>query len=316
MKKIILLSILNLSTFANAWVIDGGDYKFEPLIDNVFVMHGPLAEPNKTNQGFMNNPGLIIGDKGVIVIDPGSSKQVGERVIQEIEKITQKPIKAVFNTHVHGDHWLGNQAIISKYPNAKIYAHPEMISKAKNGDGDNWIEIMNTLTEGLSAGTKAIYPTNATSHLQIISIEGQIFKIHSPTVNAHTDTDIMIEHSNSQTLFLGDNDFYHRMGRFDSSGDMHGNIKVLQYALNLKLTNYVPGHGQSGNANQAVEPFLNYLQLIKQETTKGYAQDLEDYEIKPLANKKLSYYQNWHGYQEQLGRHINKMLLEIEALDL
>jgi glyoxylase-like metal-dependent hydrolase (beta-lactamase superfamily II) len=33
----------------------------------------------------------------------------------------------IFNTHVHGDHWLGNQAIVERYPAVKIYAHPNMI---------------------------------------------------------------------------------------------------------------------------------------------------------------------------------------------
>lgn len=317
MRKIALLSTLVLSTLTHAWTLDGlGDFRFKALSDTVFVMHGPLADPNTINQGFMNNPGFVIGANGLIVIDPGATKQVGEHVIQEIEKITKKPIVAVFNTHIHGDHWLGNQAIIAQYPNAKIYAHPNMITRAKEGEGDNWVAILNTLTAGLSKGTKAVYPTNAVLHLQNINIEGETFKIHSPTSKAHTDTDIMVEHVNSKTLFLGDNDFYQRMGRFDNSSDMHGNIKVLQYAIDLGLSHYVPGHGQSGNANQAVKPFLDYLKRIKQATIKGYDADLADYEIKPLADKKLTPYHSWGGYHEQLGKHINKMLLEIEALDL
>jgi len=43
---------------------------------------------------------------------------------------------------------------------------------------------------------------------------------------------------------------------------------------------------------------------------------LADYEIKPFADKRLAEYRDWHGYDAQLGRHINKMLLEIESLDL
>jgi hypothetical protein len=34
---------------------------FEKIADNVYVMHGPLDEPNAKNRGFMNNPGLIVG---------------------------------------------------------------------------------------------------------------------------------------------------------------------------------------------------------------------------------------------------------------
>lgn len=316
MKKTTFLLILVISTLTNAWTIKSvGDFKFEKLNSQVWVMHGPKANPSQQNQGFMNNPSIVLGKTGIIVIDPGSSYYVGKQVLKEIKKISKKPIVAVFNTHIHGDHWLGNQAIVEKYPSVKIYAHPNMIKQAKNGAGTLWIKIMQDLTQGKSKGTIATYPTNNTTHLQIIKIANEDFKIHNPNKKSHTDTDIMIEHIPSKTLFLGDNDFYHRIGRFDNSGDIHGNIKVLQYAINLGLNHYVPGHGQSGNANKAVKPFLDYLQIIKQETKKGYENDLADYEIKPFADKKLSNYHNWYGYKEQLGKHINKMLLEIENLD-
>jgi hypothetical protein len=39
---------------------------------------------------------------------------------------------------------------------------------------------------------------------------------------------------------------------------------------------------------------------------KGYEEDLADYEMKPFADKKLAAYRDWHGYDAQLGKHINK----------
>jgi glyoxylase-like metal-dependent hydrolase (beta-lactamase superfamily II) len=319
MKKLTLLFLIAFSTTSYAWTIKSlGEFKFEPLGNSkqAYVMHGPMDEPNEQNFGFMNNPGIIIGASGVVVVDPGGTYQIGKRVIEEIKKITNKPIVAVFNTHVHGDHWLGNQAIIEAYPNITIYAHPQMIIEAKNGEGDRWVNVMQNLTNGLSEGTIATYPTQSTAHLQIIKVAGEVFKIHNPTVKAHTTTDIMIEHIGSKTLFLGDNDVVQRFGRFDATSDMHSNIKVLQYAINLNLNHYVPGHGPSGNAKEAVQPFLNYINIIKTEAEKGYEEDLAAYEIKPILNKKLSLYQNWHGYKAQLGKNISKMLSEIEALDL
>lgn len=318
MKRLILLFTLALASSAQAWTIDGlGDYQFDKLTTGIYIIHGPLTEPSVQNHGFMNNPGMIIGADGVIVIDPGSTYQVGKNVIAEIKKITDKPIVAAFNTHVHGDHWLGNQAIIEAYPNAKIYAHPAMIAQAKDGEGERWINVMDSSTEGLSHGTIAVYPTDSTTHLQEIFAGGETFRIHNDTTGvAHTNTDIMIEHMGSKTLFLGDNVLIHRFGRFDSTSDMHGNIKVLQYAIDLKLNHYVPGHGPSGNSNAAVKPFLDYLLIIQDETKKGYEEDLADYEIKPFADKRLADYRDWHGYDDQLGKHINKMLLEIEALEI
>ena len=316
LKKLVLLaSLLLWPTIASAWSLPGvGEFAFENVGKNVFVMHGPADEPNPENLGFMNNPGFIESANGVIVIDPGSTKQVGEQVLAEIKKITSKPVLAVFNTHIHGDHWLGNQAIKSAFPDAKIYGHPKMIEKATGDEGLTWIDIMDRLTKGLSKGTKVVAPTNAVNNGASITVDGETFKIHHLSA-AHTDTDIMVEHVGSKTIFLGDNGFNKRMGRFEESGDMHGNIKALQHARDLKMAVYVPGHGKSGPADSAVTPFLNYLEKLQKGVTKGYRAEKEGFEIKKDIEAHFEDFKNWSGFEENFGKHVNKMYLEIEALE-
>ncbi|MBT2970045.1 MAG: hypothetical protein B6D72_10890 [gamma proteobacterium symbiont of Ctena orbiculata] len=46
------------------------DYPAERIAEDVYVIHGPLGVPSVENQGFINNPGFVIGRDGVIVIDP------------------------------------------------------------------------------------------------------------------------------------------------------------------------------------------------------------------------------------------------------
>ena len=315
MKTKLFIILLTLSHSLFAWQLEGKNYQFEKVAKNVFVMHGPLSEPKDENEGFMNNPAIIVSQNGLIVIDPGSSFHVGKQMIKEIEKVSKKPILAVFNSHIHGDHWLANQAIVAKYPNAKTYAHPEMIEQANGEEGQSWVETMKKLVPNFTKNTKITAPTLGTKHQDIITIDLQKFKIHNPTVKAHTNTDMMVEHINSSTLFLGDNDFVNRMGRFDNSSNMHGNIEVLQYAKSLNIKNFVPGHGPSGNQKEALEPFLNFL-LIMQKTIKaGYIAELEDYEIRPKVVKALENYKNWAGFDSNLGAQISKMYLEIENLD-
>jgi len=84
------------------------DYPVDQIAPNTYVIHGPLGFPTVENQGFMNNPGFVITDSGVVLIDPGSSIQAGRMVLKQIRSITEKPVTHVINTHVHGDHWLGN----------------------------------------------------------------------------------------------------------------------------------------------------------------------------------------------------------------
>ncbi len=42
-------------------------------------MHGPVTEPSVENRGFMNNPAIIEGKNGLIVVDPGGITYRGLR---------------------------------------------------------------------------------------------------------------------------------------------------------------------------------------------------------------------------------------------
>jgi len=297
---------------AFAWDLgEAGTFNFEKINEQVYVMHGPLSMPNAKNLGFMNNPAIILAETGLIVIDPGSAYGVGKAVLKEIKKISDKPVLAVFNTHIHGDHWLANQAIIEQYPNARLYAHPEMIAQAQGEDGLFWVELMLQLTEGKTAGTKVIAPTLRVDQGQEIELAGQHFRIHS-MLPSHTNTDIMIEHVESKTLFLGDNGFALRMGRFDDSSSMTGNIQALEYAVALKMKYYVPGHGLTGGSDTAVKPFLDYLLKVEKVVRAGLEDDLMDYQIKAKVINQFDDYKSWSGFEDSFGRHINKMFLELE----
>jgi len=308
---IYLLSLL-ISNAAFAWQLPGvGEYKFEVLTQDVYVMHGPNTEPNVANRGFMNNPAVVVSDNGVILIDPGSTLGVGEQVLAELAKITDKPVLAVFNTHIHGDHWLANHAIARAYPEARIYAHTAM--KAQAGDqGLVWLDLMARLTEGLSSNTELVIPGHTLEDTAEIEIDGERFVIHA-SIPAHTNTDIMIEHLNSKTVFLGDNCFRDRFGQFDTSSSITGNIQALQRVLAEDIQFFVPGHGQSGNRDDVVKPFLNYLLLLDEVVTSGFEEELQGYEIKEANLARFSQWRKWHGFETNLGKHIDKMYLETEA---
>ena len=315
LKKTTLTLAIITSISANAWDIgELGSFAFEKAQSNVYVLHSPIDTPNVGNEGFMNNPGIIIGKDSITLIDPGSSLHAGKNLIKEINKISDKPVLAVFNTHVHGDHWLGNQAFYKKDGSVKLYASKDMIQQAKDGEGERWAGLLDKYTEGLTKDTIVTVPDNEVKHLDVIKVGDQDFRVHRPSNTAHTNTDIMIEHVQSKTLFLGDNLFNGRLGRFDDSSDMHNNIETLIYAKGLNMNTYVPGHGQSGSASESLDPYLNYLLVIKKSSYAGYEDDLEDYEVKPGALEQLDSISNWHSFNT-VGLHINKFLSEIEARD-
>ncbi|HTR39334.1 MAG TPA: MBL fold metallo-hydrolase [Bryobacteraceae bacterium] len=50
------------------------------------------------------NSGVIIGDKGVIVVDAKTTPAGGKELLEDIAKITPKPVITVILTHSDGDH--------------------------------------------------------------------------------------------------------------------------------------------------------------------------------------------------------------------
>ena len=60
MKNLISFLLMLSAGYSYAWQIQGKEYQFEKLNDQVYVIHGPQADPSKDNEGFMNNPGLIL----------------------------------------------------------------------------------------------------------------------------------------------------------------------------------------------------------------------------------------------------------------
>ena len=318
MKKVLLSVVVAgvLSISANAFTLGKyGEMKFEKANQNVYIMHGPPVNPSVENEGFMNNPAIIEGKNSLIMIDPGGNYNVGKKILAEVEKISKKPIVAIIDTHKHGGHWFANKAIAEKYPDVKIYALEKMIEVSKAGEAEKWYGILERLSKNLKGTKEFEFPTISIKNGDKLEIDNQTFYIHSPK-RAHTDTDVLIVHAESKTLFLGDNLMKNRLGGFDESSSIIGNIKLLKEIKEApELLLYVPGHGPSGKMNETIDPFLYYMETVLVGAKVALDEDMEAYEVKPVVVEKLQEYLKWDEFSGQLGKHLQKALGELEALD-
>ncbi len=287
-------------------------FMIELVTDNLYVIHGLNEDPNPTNRGFINNPGFVIANSGVIVIDPGSSQEIGEIVLKRISKITSLPVIAIFNTHEHGDHWLANQAIINKYPNIPVYAHADMIKSINDGTGKHWLNLMRRLTEHSLLSTSVYTPTHEVKNNDEIVFDNLTFRIHHYGLS-HTHNDIMIEVVELSTIFLGDNVLNKRMPFLDD-GDILGNISAINEVLKLESQYYIPGHGPSG-LNAIPKDYLEYLTQLYESVNHYYHEDMSDFEMKEPIKVSMTKFSNWLGFEKELGRHISLVYLQIERDD-
>ena len=286
-------------------------YSLDKVSPNIYVVHGAHDLPNPKNRGFMNNPAAILTSNGVIIVDPGSSAEVGKQLLKKVRKVSNKPVIAVLNTHVHGDHWLGNSGIRELYPNVPIYAHERMIERANAGEGEDWIKLFNTMTKGAITGTKAIVPNRGLKGGETLQLDGVTLRVHYAG-HAHSDNDLMYEVVDDKALFFGDvvGNKYIVNSAVPQDASFKGSIAAIKTMLQGPATIFIPGHGRTGG-REVPEATLRFLEKLRGSVSKYYKQGLADYEMKDAVIKELDEYRDWYSFNE-LGRVITYVYQEVE----
>ena len=272
------------------------------------IEHGPHDEDLKVSHGFHNNPGFVVTDAGVVVIDTGSSYEIGKMILRKISSVTSKPITHIFTTHFHGDHWLANQALVETYPDARTIAHPELIALLKGGEDKFWLDNFAKRLGEDFAGTKAVIP-NTPAENREYKIGGITFQVML-FEKAHTATDLMVHVVEEEVLFTGDivnNEHFSFMGH----GNFKGAYEATQKALAMNAKHIVVGHGRSGTIN-LVNEFAQVYQKLRSVVAKYYEQGLMDYEMKPKLIAELDKYKHWSGFDNQIGPYISQVIAELE----
>jgi len=91
----------------------------------------------------LTSPTMIVGDDGVIIVDPSEDVTTSKVAWAELRKFSDKPVKAIIYSHWHVDHWAGVRAFTTPEAVAsgevKIIAHRDflgnLIMNAAGGTG-------------------------------------------------------------------------------------------------------------------------------------------------------------------------------------
>src|SRR6202011_6194409 len=111
MRRILRLAVLLCLASAIATNAQDTDlFDIKPMADGVYAA---IAKPAyKVN---CNAAIILLGDS-VLVVDTHSKPSAARALIEQVKKITDKPVRYVVNTHFHWDHYQGNEAYPSSWP--------------------------------------------------------------------------------------------------------------------------------------------------------------------------------------------------------
>src|SRR5215469_8908077 len=214
---------------------------FASLVSSAFAQ-GPAPAPLMVHQlasnvywveGGGGNSGVIVGDKGVIVVDAKTTPAGGKELLDDIAKITPKPVTAVILTHSDGDHVNG----LASFPKGiTIVAHEN--NKAEQ-------------QKALSAGGRGAPPAD---HLptQVVAKNKENLKVDGVKVEllhwapAHTSGDLVVYFPNEKIVFTGDiiaTQLPDPLIHLEKHGSSEGWITTTKGIVALNADQFVPGHG-------------------------------------------------------------------------
>jgi glyoxylase-like metal-dependent hydrolase (beta-lactamase superfamily II) len=284
---------------------------FERVSDRIAVIVGSDHQicPQRSVEHPLTNPAAIIGDTGVILIDPGSSLQTGRLVLERLQAITDKPIVAVFNSHIHGLYWLGNQAVRERYPDVPIYAHARMIERIRQGEGHFWVQAITGDHDGEQ--TQFVVPDHPLRGGETLTLAGIEIKAHH-FGHGHTDHDLVLEVPQEDAVFLGGLVVEPEVPSqgVPRDADFEGQIAATREAIKLQAKNYIPGRGQPAGDALPKRAFA-FLTALYDGTAAGYDAGLADFEVTDQLKQDLAAYQQWYDFK-QLGGVISQMYLQVE----
>ncbi len=226
-----------------------------PVQGNVYMMVG--AGGNSTIQ---------VGKDGVLVVDTQFAP-MADKMLAEIRKLSDKPIRYIINTHVHGHHTGGNEAIskaggiivggnfagqVAPNSPAAILAHENVLNRmsAPPAQGQPSIPFAALPTDTYFTDSKDVYFNSEA-----------VMLIHPH--NAHTDGDTIVFFRRSDVISAGD---LFTPGGFPNAdltrgGSLNGIIAALNHIIELTVpaekqeggTYVIPGHGHLCDEADVVE---------------------------------------------------------------
>ncbi len=282
------------------------------LSQRVWHILSPDGFPTPENRGMMSNVGFAVTSAGVVILDSGSSLQIGQMAIRMIRKVTEQPVVAIFNSHFHGDHWLGNDAFVRQYGDLPIYALAHTQEMIKGVEGSTWRNLMERWTNQSTAGTRIVAPNRIVKHGDEVRIGDTVFRMHHYG-RAHTVSDLTVEVVQDKVCAVGDTAMTNRIANIDD-GSYPGTLKyyeALARAVGDAL--WMPGHGEArrdllttyGTFLAGIwEPCLQAVKDGKSEA-QAKAAVLSDARVSARAK-------TMQGFEGNIGKYVSLAYLEAE----
>jgi glyoxylase-like metal-dependent hydrolase (beta-lactamase superfamily II) len=208
----------------------------QPNFDAVQIRATQVSQNVWMLEGEGGNIGISVGEDGVLLIDDQFAP-LTEKILAAVRKITDRPIRFLFNTHWHGDHTGGNENLGKA--GLLIVAHDNVRTRLMTDQA--------TLLGKNPASPKIALPVITFDNTVTYHINGDTM-IAYHVAPAHTDGDSFVRFRNANVVHTGDVFASYRYPYIDTinGGSVQGIVKAMDDLIPTldDNTKVIPGHGK------------------------------------------------------------------------
>jgi glyoxylase-like metal-dependent hydrolase (beta-lactamase superfamily II) len=246
------------------------------------------------------NIGLVVGEDAALVVDTGMGRRNGERLLERVRDLTDKPLLLTL-THFHPEHGWGAQAFDGSativYNRVQRDELQEKFSPFVELFSSFGQEIAEVLADVRLVRPHVVYGGDE-AELDLGGVTVQL-SYHGP---AHTRGDQLVLLPTERVLFAGDlveNRFFPILPDEDAHGRKW--LALLERMEALEAATVVPGHGEIGDPTLIadVHEYLEYVRGRVDETA-AHGTSLEDAktQLEPEIRSRYATWDNeiWIGF--------------------
>jgi cyclase len=228
---------------------------------------------------------FVVGENGVLIADGQGSPAATQKLLDAIAKVTTKPVKWYIVGSDHGDHTAGNSVlpkdityIVSKASQAQL----KLAAPAMKGDREI-VDVGGIEVQALNLG------------------------------RAHTGGDLMVYLPKQKILFMSEA-YLNRVFPAMRSAYPTEWLAVINWALQMDVERYVPGHGFIEEPKASREELVEYqraMRAVIAEVNRLHKLGLSAEDAAKQAD--WGPYKDWYIAQQQGPIAVRKIYEEIEG---
>jgi cyclase len=287
--------------------------ELQMVAPGVYVALQPFAD--RFND---SNSTIIILDDSVAVVDTQTTLTATRGILEQIRKLTDKPVRWVINTHWHGDHVQGNQVYREAFPSVQFVAqvktredmaqqataelkdqvanlpgqiekNRQMLASGHDSGGESLTEQQRSLLEMRVSTFSRQLPDLRQTHIVLpdvtfdssLSLHSGNREVRLTHYTGHTRGDVAVFLPAEKILITGDlvDDM-----PYTGDGSPAGLVKTLHELDRLDFDLIIPGHGGIERGHEHLHQVTGLLESIVSQVQDGVRSGLSLADTKKKVN--------------------------------